>query len=757
MEPVPSGTGVFYQALPAVGADGKNIMKLIPVRMVNGQFFRHQINKPACTAQKAVTMNVPSAPVQEVKKAAVNPSATQQVVRKQVSFVKVVPPPEGLNLHTLIKKDPPKQQAPPQQKIVKVRTSVPVFPKPATNLVRLPCQLPVMSKSAALPSGQHLQIPPDAQVKTVPASDLPLLIKKQIPTSSARSSSGPGLSSMVYVPGVPTVNQCATPTSHSTTPSLNLISKTSNEPPAKGSKPLLKLVPRVSQRPDSPIKWVIEEEDTPPASNLKPCDPSPVMSEILQTVADRENTTKLHTIRKSFQSGQRGGQGQDNAVVVCNGKVFYEAKQSSQPFDMERTSSLTAATKSCELIKTIIDKKQPSQQPNAAQVQQHLRIIPPKEPDVIDLCDDDDDDPRGNSSQLAAPVKVSTASQQDDDNVIFVSYIPPVSGAMSTQDKRLKTRKVLEKETEDAGTSSSDCVTEEQRREGGPGSDGRDVDGSAVMNSHLNEGSNTTSQQTNSTQQVETVTVDVETDSPVDPSTSDYSSGALLQEQDTRKMESVVDPVPRWTSSLAPEPCQMSDHQLRQIFGITDEVRICLQRIDEAPAWSVPAEPLKSESMSSELCSQELCSGKKQQTLSALTNKCHLGHSPLKGASSDAENSSIIGYVEPIDEDFPSTDVSSFPELQLTHVQQHTQTCVDLNTNVTRMGRTRKRTMCPCCVPGSLEPAVKSNAKLEEPNNGAWMTEHTGKKWIRTKVSRKDGKTTVSFVTAKSKVPSCKI
>lgn len=498
-------------------------MKLIPVRMVNGQFFRTQTNKPrpASTSQKAVTVNAPSAPVRMVKKPVLNPSATQQVVRKQVSFVQVLPTPKGLGLPTLIRKDPPKPQAPPQPKIVKVRSSVPVFPKPATNLVRLPCQLPVVLKSPALPSGQHLQMSLNAQVKTVPAANVPVLIKKQISTSSASSSSGSGVCSMVYVPQVPTVNQGVTPSSHSTTPSINLISKTSSEPPAKASKPLLKLVPRVSQRPNSPIKWVIEEEDdTPPAPNLKPCDPSPVMSVILRTVADRENTTKVHTSQKSCQPSQGGGQ--EQPMIVCNGKVFYEARKSCQPFEEERSSSLTAATKSYEFIKTIIPPTttQLSPQPNAAQAQQHIKIIFPKQPDVIDLCDDDDDDAQGDTSQRALPVKVSTVSQQDDDNVIFVSYMPPVSEAMSTQDK----------EREDAGTSRSYCVTGERRLEGGTGSDG-----SAVMNRHVNEGSNNKNQQTNS--KTKTMEVDAGTYRSIEPRTCDHSSGAAPQEQDAHRME----------------------------------------------------------------------------------------------------------------------------------------------------------------------------------------------------------------------------
>uniref|UniRef100_A0A8C6PTT5 Methyl-CpG-binding protein 2 n=1 Tax=Nothobranchius furzeri TaxID=105023 RepID=A0A8C6PTT5_NOTFU len=64
-------------------------------------------------------------------------------------------------------------------------------------------QLPVMVSSPALPRGQFLRIPPNAQVQRVPVSQLPPLIKDQIFTSSSSSSTP----TVVYVSPVTTVNQ----------------------------------------------------------------------------------------------------------------------------------------------------------------------------------------------------------------------------------------------------------------------------------------------------------------------------------------------------------------------------------------------------------------------------------------------------------------------------------------------------------------------------------------------------------------------
>lgn len=249
---------------------------------------------------------------------------------------------------------------------------------------------------------------------------------------------------------------------------------------------------------------------------------------------------------------------------------------------------------------------------------------------------------------------------------------------------------------------------------------------------------------------------------------------------------------PATSSLLTPQSSQMADHLLRQIFKIMADVKICLQRIDDVSALPVPAEPLQSESMSDhqeptsglklpDPCSlQQADSDKGLISVKAVTEQelsadpatssphphigpvecSHFKHnsSPLPVLTSeqklltpcDVETEPVMGFVEPIDEDFLSSDEN---DSQDTDAAPQTPTCVDLNVNTSRMGRTRKRTMCPCCIPGTEVPAVKSSAKAVEPEKWAWKAEKTSKKGGRTKAVRKDEKTfgKISCLTAKNK------
>lgn len=828
MDAVHGGTGVFYQAMPAVGADGKNIMKLIPVQMVNGQLVQTQISdfKIDSTPQKSVTINIAPAPVQMVKKATLNPSATQQVVRKQASHVNTLPNQVGLDLCNSLNKQPL------QQHTINLMAKVPGMATPATNCeesVRPQSQLPVTVKSPALPRGQYLQIPPNAQVRTVPASELPPGIKKQIFTSSSSSPPGSGLPSVVYVSPITTVNQDVSLPNDSVLHSLKLPSKTSNEtshqPLSKEPKPHLKLIPKLSQRPNSPIRWTIEEEECSNALTRDALHSPSVTSEILRAVAERENANKhCNVITKSVSqlTQDKSGQGQEDALVVCNGKVFYVAKKCSLPLKMGKSNSPTAATKCNEFNKTMAPSSQPSFESVAPEIRQDLRIIIPDESDeVIDLCDDDAQD---DSSQQAASVNMSAVTHIDEDNVIFVSYIPPKSESTSAQHLKLKTQMAFVKESDQMGTSCSHSVTQQKSLDGTVGGDGREevsalggrkpgqsmsvstvenlthVCSSAVMNMHENVGSVINSQST-SRQHLESMEVDVATESP-----ADRSSGICSRiEKDIHKTESSMTPTTSGTSSLEPKSCQMADHLLRQIFRITADVKVCLKRIDEASAVSVPAEPLQSESprsvkdhheSSSVLHGRELflqalydpqgpdsdsgvinvkrvkvlaeqglttdpatpsphthsgllkCSHIKldAKTLSAL--KCNAGQSSLRETSCDVVTEPVVGYVEPIDEDFLSSeDTDARPQRSI---------FVDLNTN-TRIGRMRKRTICPCCIPGTRNSAFKSTTKSVEPEKSAWTTGQMSKKAVRPKPVRKYVKTSgrINCLTAKNK-QNCK-
>lgn len=526
-----SGTGVFYQAIPAIGADGKNIMKLIPVQMVNGRFFRSPISNPKTnpTPQKAVTISIPSSPVQVVKKAALNPSASQQVVRKQFSLMNALPnqvcldPSNSINKHSL------------QQQTVKLMAKVVQMASPATahceTSGRLPGQLSEMVQSPALPRGQCLQIPPHAQMRKIPTSELPPGTKKQIFIC-------PGS-------GVLSLNQ-----DESARHSLDLLSKTSNKTscgrPSKGSKKHLKLIPAVPQRPNSPIKWMVEEEESSTAPTLNPLHSPSVTSEILSAVAEREKASQqcLDVSTKPVPQLNPGRCAvQEKVTFTCNGKVFFVVKKDSLQPKVGKSDLPTTGTKSYEFNKMEGPSSQPSLESAATETRQHLRIIIPDQSDeVIDLCDEDEKD---ESSQQAE------VTHWDEDNVIFVSYIPPKSESGSAQHLILK-------ETDQMGTHRPSSGTEQKCLDGPTGTDGRDeicalgerkpenvvrkvnncthVCGSAVVNMHDDEGSNINCRQSVATQQLESM--DVETESPADPSPADGNSRVCsLIGKDTHKME----------------------------------------------------------------------------------------------------------------------------------------------------------------------------------------------------------------------------
>lgn len=409
-------------------------MKLIPVQKVNGQFVQCQMSyyrRDDAEPQRPITLNYASAPVQIRSMGTLDPSANGQLVKKQLSFTSVSANQlgeTGRGLDTA------------SNLLTKIAQSTSSTPN-SEKLVTLASQLPVTVKSPVLPNGQYLQIPPNARVRTLSASELPPAIKKQIFTSSANSMSNSSSPTVLYVSPVKTMNQGVTPPSPlSATPllSLKLHSKSSNQtsfgPSSVGSTFVSRSIAKESQRPNGPLKWVIEEGDGSLAPCLVPAN-SPIMtSEILKAVAERENANKPYenTTKKTpmpQSSPPKSGQGKDNALVMCNGKVYFVAKKCNLPFRLD--SENTGAVNSDEFCPT---KSLPSRLSNvsAASQSSHTRqgssqiVIPDGLDEVIDLCDDDSQD----------DLLHQAGSQPDEDTVIFVSYIPPKSVPTSGEHQR---------------------------------------------------------------------------------------------------------------------------------------------------------------------------------------------------------------------------------------------------------------------------------------------------------------------------------
>uniref|UniRef100_A0A3P8XPS9 Ligand dependent nuclear receptor interacting factor 1 n=1 Tax=Esox lucius TaxID=8010 RepID=A0A3P8XPS9_ESOLU len=201
--------------------------------------------------------------------------------------------------------------------------------------VTLKKQLPVTVKSPVLPNGQYLQIPPNAQVKTLPASALPPAIKRQIFTSSMTCVSKSPM--VLYVSPVQTMKQGGTPlcsTSQKAVLSLSRIQGSSGQTVSTCSTQC-STTSKDSRPPVTPIKWVIEEADGSPAPCLVPVKSTSVTSEILKTLAKMENAQKTgenppKMSLSTQESETKIGQAKDNALVMYNGKVYFVAKKTPE-------------------------------------------------------------------------------------------------------------------------------------------------------------------------------------------------------------------------------------------------------------------------------------------------------------------------------------------------------------------------------------------------------------------------------------------
>lgn len=411
-------------------------MRLIPVQMVNGQFVH---TKP----QESVAVRVSINPVHVGEKTPLT-SASQQAVRKQIPHVNALPNQLGVKKQCL---------------------------DPSNSLNKHPR---VTVKVPAPPRGQYPQVSPNAQVRTVPAPEPSSGMKRQIFTSAASSFSSSRLPSVICLSPMMTVNQNIAPAGNSVS---EYLSKTSNMTSSSsgGSKSHLKLIPKVSRTANSPMKWVIEEEDSSTTSPIAPLNTPPVTSESHQ--ADRQNNNKNYQVitKEKTVSLPRWTQSErapGNSSVMCIGKVFFAAKKCSVPFQMgsKKVTSPTAT----------VDNDQFKNSTTPSSLNQDSTIVISNESDeVIDLCNDDCLD---GSSQQTASGSTSTATHVDEDNVIFVSYIPPKSDSGSAQDLK---QKELQKETDQTDVRSPVSVTGKKSPDGTTGSVSAAFSGGDAVQDHL--------------------------------------------------------------------------------------------------------------------------------------------------------------------------------------------------------------------------------------------------------------------------------
>ncbi|XP_004636948.1 ligand-dependent nuclear receptor-interacting factor 1 isoform X2 [Octodon degus] len=360
----------MYQVVQTIGSDGKNLLQLLPIPNSSGNLiplvqspvmsdalkgntgkpvqvtFQTQISSSSTSASVQLPILQPASSsnyfltrtVNTTEKGRVTSVGTENFVS---SFSKVKS--HGVNIDGLT------------MKTLAVPTST---QSDSSYIVFNPPSLPMTVKSPVLPSGHHLQIPAHAEVKSVPASSLPPSVQQKILASATTSTSGTveasQIPTVIYVSPVNTVKNVVIKNFQNIYPkpvrempkpvilnTTQIPAKVTTETQLKGGQ----------HSQATPVKWIFQD-------NLQPCTPSRVpvkssnnvASKILKSFVDGKNLgTNAISMPPLSTAGATGTQSvnvplKDNALVMCNGKVYLLAKRGTgalpSPADQQNSVSV---------------------------------------------------------------------------------------------------------------------------------------------------------------------------------------------------------------------------------------------------------------------------------------------------------------------------------------------------------------------------------------------------------------------------------
>ncbi|PKU30945.1 ligand-dependent nuclear receptor-interacting factor 1 [Limosa lapponica baueri] len=371
-----SVAGCVYRVVQTTGPDGKNLLKLLPISKSSGSFVPIVPSSAMPNNSKA---NIPS-PVHLTFKTQLTNTTTPSSVKipvfqspnpGKIILTRTLDKQEGVRAGSEKESLIPKSAANVQSSCVSVDrwplqnvalTSSSNQSNPAYMLLNT-TSLPVAVKAPVLPSDHHLQIPADAEVKSVPASFLPPAIQQKILAAAATNVSGGAESTkmptVIYVSPVNTVKtvlpkclQAICPK-----PAAEVSKSLIMSPTQKGNSSSPETASSDGQRcQQSPMKWIVQESPQSSAPCLIPVKSSNnVASKILKSLADMKNAEGNSTnILPLCSSGPGGSQTKitplkDNALVMYNGKVYLLTKRGSDVLtgqaDKQAPSSSDASLK----------------------------------------------------------------------------------------------------------------------------------------------------------------------------------------------------------------------------------------------------------------------------------------------------------------------------------------------------------------------------------------------------------------------------
>ncbi|KAB1274428.1 Ligand-dependent nuclear receptor-interacting factor 1 [Camelus dromedarius] len=344
----------MYQVVQTIGSDGKNLLQLLPIPNSSGNLIPLVQSSVMSDALKGNT----GSPVQVTFKTQISSSSTSSSVQLPIFqpasssnyfLTRTVDTAEKVRVTSVGTENFTSSVSKVQSHGVKIdgltMQTFAVSPSSTQNdssyiLVNTQ-SLPMTVKSPVLPSGHHLQIPAHAEVKSVPASSLPPSVQQKILASATTSTSGTveasQIPTVIYVSPVNTVKNVVTKNFQNIYPKpVTEIAKpvilNTTQIPVNVAKETQLKGGQHSQA--APVKWIFQE-------NLQPCTPSlvpvkssnNVASKILKTFVDRKslgdniiNMPPLSTISPGGTQS-KSMPIKDNALVMFNGKVYLLAKK----------------------------------------------------------------------------------------------------------------------------------------------------------------------------------------------------------------------------------------------------------------------------------------------------------------------------------------------------------------------------------------------------------------------------------------------
>ncbi|XP_042692332.1 ligand-dependent nuclear receptor-interacting factor 1 isoform X1 [Centrocercus urophasianus] len=375
-ERMSSIAGCMYRVVQTTGPDGKNLLKLLPISKPSGNFVP-VVQSSAMSNNPNVNVSSPVHLAFKTQLASTAASSSVKIPVFQSPNSGKIILPRTLDKQGGVRAGSDKESVTTESAADIQSSCVSVDRQSLQNaavtssseqshtahMLGNTKDNPISVKPPVLPSGHHLQIPADAEVKSVPASFLPASIQQKILAAAATNvSDGADSKKMPMVIYVSPVNAVKTV--------LPKRLQADNPKPAPDvSKTLQMAAPQkahssspetgtsdAQQCQHAPMKWIVRESPQLPAPCLIPVKSSNnVASKILKTLSDMKNVeVNSANILSRFSIGSGVSKTKitsikDNALVMCNGKVYLLTRRGSDVLsaqaDMQASSSCGASLK----------------------------------------------------------------------------------------------------------------------------------------------------------------------------------------------------------------------------------------------------------------------------------------------------------------------------------------------------------------------------------------------------------------------------